>query len=421
TATAAADLQPGWNRVVVKLGGEASRDVDFMLRPSPGSDLTNAADLPAGQSLAAAPKKLDDPPTLAAWSAHRLASDSHDAVALWVDGIRRMQDEDGENARVALDAASKLAPNAAPVWLDLAQSYGQLTDASQSWTAAQIETAAQSALKASPHAWRAYDRLGHVYESEGKKTQAAQQYAQCANKGFADCDWSEFRLAASQQWLPEAESALGHALAESGSDWSGIASGLEFYSSIGDSAKLAQWQRVMRADPRAAGALGSYDLHHGNLTEAVALLRTATGFEPSSPELRQQYLEALLLRGDLAPAQDAARAALADFPHDWKIAAQADEIGLRQNLNGGLAELRKTEYDRNQLRREADFLAGDKFWQPWYHSASEILKDAPGKAQYPNASAILVFDQMVNRINPDSTQDQYIHQIYRMLNAAGIS
>jgi len=421
TATGAVELAAGWNRVVVKLGGEASRTFDLMLRPGPGVSLEDAAALPAGASLGGAPRRLAAPPTLAGWSRARLARAPADAVALWVDGIRRLQDEDGEHARVELQRAAELAPRAAPVWLDLAQAYGSLADASQSWVAAQVEKAAEQALRVSPRALRAYDRLGHVYQSEGKPTQAAEQYARCAGKGFAACDWSAFALAAQQRWAPEAETALGHALAEAGSNWGEIANGLEFYSSMGEAAQVGAWERALAADPRAAGVLGAYELRHGHARQAAARFRTAIGFDPSSPELRQQYLDALLLGGDLAAAQAAAQQALQQFPHDWRIAAAADEIALRQNPAQGIAALRATDYQRNVLRHEADYLAGDKFWAPWYHSAAEILKDAPGKAQYPNASSILVFDQMVNRINADSTQDQYIHQIYRVLNAAGIA
>ncbi|MGH9478974.1 MAG: hypothetical protein ACRD1A_07060, partial [Terriglobales bacterium] len=361
------------------------------------------------------------PSTLAGWSAARLAGHPGDAVALWVDGVRRTQDEDGENARVALEHAAKLAPQAVPVWLALANADGELRDASQSWIAAQVEHAAQQALKASPRALRAHDRLGHVYESEGKHTDAARELAHCSGRGYGDCDWSAFHLDASQRWLPEAESALEHALAESGSDWPSIASGLEFYSSVGDAAQTARWERVLAADPRAAAAYGAYQLRHGDAAKAATLFQTAIAQAPSAPGPREQYLDALLLSGNLAQAQTAAQQALADFPHDWRVAAAADEVALRQNARAGIAALRQTDFRRNVLRHQADYLAGDKFWAPWYHSAATLIKDAPGKNAYPSAHSILVFDQLVNRINPDSTQDQYIHQIYRVLDAAGIA
>jgi len=420
TATAALTLAAGWNRIVVKLAGESRRSFDLMLRPAPGTTLEDSAAAPGG-NLAVAPKLLAAPPTLAVWSAARLATQPADPIALWVDGIRRTQDEDAEHGRVALEQAVKLAPRATAAWLDLAEAYGNLNDASQSWTAAQIERSAQQALKISPRALPAYDRLGHVYESQGKPTQAAEQYAHCAGKGYSDCDWAQFHLAAAQRWVPEAESALGHALAESGSDWSSIVSGLEFYSSIGDAAKLAEWERTLSADPRAAGVFAAYQLRHGHAAKSVELYQTALGFDPSSAELEREFLEALLQAGDLARAGQAAQAALAAFPHDWRIASVADEINLRQNPQRGLAALRQTDFNRNVLRHEADFVAGARFWQPWYHASSDLIQDAPGKAEYPDASSILVFDQMVNRINPDSTQDQYIHQIFRVLNAAGIS
>lgn len=420
--TGAVELAPGWNRVVVKLAGEASRTFDLMLRPMPGATWEDAAAPPSGSSIATAPRKLANPVTLAEWSTQRLVRSHDDVVALWVDGIRRVQDEDAEHARVELQQAAKLAPHATAVWLELADAYAQLRDASQSWVASQIEPAAQQALKDSPRALRAYDQLGQVYQSQGKPTQAAEQFAHCSNRGFADCDWAEFRLAASQRWIPEAESALGHALAESGSDWQDIAGGLEFYSSVvGDAAKISEWERVLAADPRASAALAAYRLRHGDAAQAAGLLQTAIGFDPSSPDLREQQMNALLLSGNIAQAATAAAAATSAFPHDWRVAAAADEVRLRQVPAQGVAALRQTDFQRNLLRHEADYLAGDRFWQPWYHSAAEIIKDAPGKAEYPNASSILVFDQMVNRINPDSTQDQYIHQIYRVLNAAGIA
>ncbi|MGH9480857.1 MAG: hypothetical protein ACRD1L_02095 [Terriglobales bacterium] len=421
TMTAALELAPGWNRVVVKLAGEAGRTFDLMLRPAPGATLEDAAALPPGGAMATAARRLAPPITLTGWSAQRLARDGQDAVALWADGVCRVQDEDAEHARVALEAAAKLAPRSTLVWLELADAYGQLNDASQSWAAAQIEQAAQQALKASPRAARAYAQLGRVYESQGKSTQAAEQFAHCSNRGFADCDWSEFRLAASQRWLPEAEAALGHALAESGSDWTDIANGLEFYASIGDAAKMAEWERVLAADPRASAALGAYRLRRGDAAQAASLFQAAVEFDPSAPELRAQQLDALLLSGNLPQAASVAQTATSEFPHDWRIAAAADEVRLRQAPAQGVAALRQTDYQRNVLRHEADFLAADKFWQPWYHSETQIIQDAPGKAAYPNASSILVFDQMVNRINPDNTQDQYIHQIYRLLNAGGIA
>lgn len=419
TNVAAIDLTAGWSRVVVKLGGEAARSFDLMLRPESGAELEDTA-TPPNAALATAPRLLAPPPTLAAWSAARLQFKPNDAVALWVDGVRRTQDEDGEHAVTALEGAAKAAPRAAPVWLDLADSYGELADASQSWVAAQTEAAAQHALQVSPHALRAHDRLGHVYESQGKMTQAAEQYQQCAAKGDADCDWSEFRLASRQRWLPEAEAALGHALADSGSDWNSIVAGLEFYAAEGEAQKIAEWERVLSADPRASAALAGYELRHGRAPEAVRLYRTALQFQPSSPDLARDYLEALRLAGD-PTALTVAQAELAQFPDDWRVAEVADEINEAQGSStAGAARLRATDYNRNILRHEADFLANRKFWQPWYHSAQEIIRDAPGKEQYPNASAILVFDQMVDRINPDSTQDQYIHQIYRVLNATGI-
>lgn len=422
TVTARVELQAGWNRVVVKLAGYANREFSLVLRPEAvaGEKLTSAAQLPQGARLAGAPRLLAAPPTLAAWAAARLKAHPDDAVALWLDAEQRMQDEDAETARAELKQATKLAPEASPAWLDLAEASSLLEDASQSWAAAQTEAAAQQALKADPNALRAWDRLGHIAESEGKQTEAAKDYAHCTGHGYADCDWSAFHLAAHQHWLPEARTALRHAVAESGSDWVGLADALDFYSSVGDAPRVSELLHRLQADPRAGEALGEYLLSHGRPEAAVPLLAAGVKFDPSSAELCQEYMEALYRSGDLTAANAAAQKALQDFPHDWHIASAASDIALRQSLSQGVEALRKHDFNRNILRHEADFLAGDKFWAPWYHSEQDVIRDAPGKQQYPNASAILVLDQMVDRINPDSTRDSYIHQIFRVLDSTGI-
>ncbi len=426
TVTARVELQAGWNRVVVKLAGYANREFSLVLRPEQvptrgaGAALSSTARLPAGAHLAGAPRVLLEPPTLATWAAARLKAHPDDAVALWLDAEQRMQDEDAETARAELNHAAKLAPEASPVWLDLAEASSLLDDASQSWAAAQTESAAQQALKTDPNALRAWDRLGHIAESEGKQTDAAKNYAHCTGHGYADCDWSAFHLAARQRWLPEARTALRHAVAESGSDWASLSDTLDFYSSVGDAPRVSELLHRLQNDPRAGEALGGYLLGHGRPAEAVPLLTAEVKFDPSSAELRQQYLEALYRAGHLTAAYAAAQTALKDFPYDWRIASEASDITLRQNLSQGVQALRQHDFNRNVLRHEADFLADDKFWAPWYHSEQDVVRDAPGKQQYPNASAILVLDQMVDRVNPDSTRDSYIHQIFRVLDSTGI-
>ncbi|MGH9392825.1 MAG: hypothetical protein ACRD1E_01545, partial [Terriglobales bacterium] len=113
TATAALELAPGWNRIVIKLAGSSRRSFDLMLRPAPGTILEDAATPPANAQLAAAPALLPAPPTLGTWSSARLAAHPDDAIAAWIDGVRRTQDEDGEHGRVALEHAVQLAPHSA--------------------------------------------------------------------------------------------------------------------------------------------------------------------------------------------------------------------------------------------------------------------------------------------------------------------
>ncbi|MGH9542457.1 MAG: DUF3858 domain-containing protein [Terriglobales bacterium] len=421
-AVAEFELQAGWNRIVVKLGGFADRNFSLTLRPASSAPAAadDAASLPAGARLAGAPRPLAAPPTLGAGCAARLRAHRDDLVALWADGLRRGEDEDGETARVELERASRLAPAATPAWLALADVYPGLEDASQTWAAAQGAAAARAAEKSDPAALAAAEHLGEIAESQGGFTEAARDFARCVGRGYAPCDWAEFHLAARRHWTPEARQALTHALADSPSDWAGLSDALDFYTATGDAAAARQLEAELRRDPRGHVELARFLLRHGRAAEAAPLFAEEVAFDPSSAPLRRDYLEALLRAGQVNAAATAAHAALALLPNDERLAAAAADAVLAQNRAAGIAALRQEEEGRNLLRHQADFLAGDRFWAPWYHSAASVLKDAPSGAEYPNAASILVLDQMVDRINPDSTRDSYIHQIIRVLNSAGI-
>lgn len=428
-AVAAFLLRPGWNRVVVKLGGAADREFTLSLRPramraslggSAAPAATNAAQPPAGARLAGPPVPLPAPPTLATWAAARLRAHPDDAAALWADAVRRLEDEDAEDARVELETAAKLVPNSTPVWLALTDAYPSLNDASQTWASAQTDAAAQKAEKTDPRALPAADRRGQVLISEGKLTEAGAEFAKCAGRGYAACDWDEFHLDARRHWTPEAAAALAHALADSPSDWSALGDALDFYTSVGMSRDADPLEAALRRDPRAREVLARFLLGHGRPEQAAPLFAAAIQTDPSSAPLRRDYIRALLRSGKIAAAAAQGERAVRDLPDDARLAGQSAAAALAANPAQGLAALRAAQFGRNALRHDADFLADDKFWTPWYKSAAAVIKDAPGKDEYPNAASVLVLDQMVDRINPDSTRDSYIHQIFRVLNSAGI-
>ncbi len=414
-------LQSGWNRLVIKLAGNDDRSFEVLLRPESGAAAyLDTASAPAGMNLAGAPRPQSSPLTLRAWADGALHSDPKDPVALWARGTVREQDENAEGARVDLAAATAQAPNCALAWTRLAEAYRALPDASSSWSNARASEAAHAALKADPRALAARATLGHIAASQGRAIDAIKQFTQCTGRGYSDCDWAQFAADSRQGWIPEARTALQHAVAASGSYWSRLVQALSFYYDQGDAAQAQLLRRRLLADPRAARELAGFELGHGRPAEAARLLSTAMKLDPSSATLTRQYLMALNNSGQVAAAESAAQQALRDFPYDWRIAQEASEIANRKGPQAAIATLRANDYNRGALRNEADFLAGNRFWMPWYHSAQSVIKNAPGKKQYPNASAILVLDQMVDRVNPDSTRDAYIHQVYRVLDSVGI-
>ncbi len=418
---AAVRLPAGWSRLLMELGGDGAREFSLMLRPRSGGVITNARQMPAGAQLAGAPRVLPPPPTLAAWTRAQLRRDPRDAVALWADGVLRMQDDDAEAARVELQRAARVAPTATPVWLALAADTLALPDASQSWASAHAAQAAQTAVKTDPLALPAYDRLGGILQAEGKPNSAAAAYAHCAGQGYGPCDWSAFHLDLQRHWLPEARRALAHALAETPSGWNHLAEGLEFYNQMGDALRAQRLEAQMARDPRSAPALGRFWLHHGRPQRAASLLAGAVAAEPANVQIRAEYLRALRDSGQFAVARIAARQALAAFPDSETVAQAAADVTLAVSRAQGLAQLRANDNGRPMLRRAADFLAGNDFWKPWYRNGRQVIQGAPGKAQYPNAHSILVFDQMVDRINADNSRDSYIHQVFRVLDSIGIS
>jgi tetratricopeptide (TPR) repeat protein len=425
-ATARFELPAGWSRILVKTAGPSGREFTLAMRSESGDELSDSADLPAGASLAGTPRLLPPPIGLDTWAAGVLPRDpvalptATDPVALWADAVRREQDEDPETARVELQRATQLAPTCVLAWLSLADADLALPDAGQSWSSAEARAAAEQAIKADPAALPAYSKLGRIADSQGKRVEAAQEFVHCANAGYADCDWSLFRLDLRQHWMAEAAMNLGHALAESPSDWADAATALDFFNQTADQRAAADLQRRLQQDGSAHPVLARYLLAHGHPEAALPLLTEAVERQPSSPELRRDYIRALLETGDRPAAQRAAQQALNDFPDEGTIAAAAGEVALAESRAAGIAQLRQTEFSRPLIRRRADFLANDKFWMPWYHAAEDVIREAPGKKEYPNASSILVLDQMVDRINPDSSRDSYIHQVFRVLDAQGI-
>jgi len=419
TRLAALELPAGWSRVVIKLGGQADREFTMMLRSAMGPGLEFQRTPPAGAPLATMVRSLPPPESLQSWTEARLAQTPADALALWLDAVWRVQDEDAPTARLELQRAVAVAPASAPLWLSLAEADAALPDAGQSWSAAQVRTAAGKALAADPAALPAMERLGRVAESEGKRSDAAIEYAACAAKGSPECDWSEFRLAARQHWGAEARLALEHAVAARPSDWDNLLAALAFDTAEGDQAAAQKLETQMAHDVRAQPLLARFDLDHGRAAEAVALLANAVRRDPSSAVLRREYLEAVL-RSTAPEADAAARTALQAFPFDAQVAGLVAEIRLAESEQAGIAQLRQSEFQRGALRHAADFLTDSKFWQPWYHSAEDVMRESPGKGEYPNASSVLVLDQMVDRINPDDTRDSYIHQVIRVLDTAGI-
>ncbi len=421
-ADAAVRLHAGWNRVVVKLAGEGERNFSLIARELNGQPLDSSSSLPAGQKLAGAARLLPPPATLAGWCAAQLRRQAANPLALWLDASWRMEDGDAVGAKHQLSQAARLAPQATPIWLALAQTDQHLPDAGPGWSAAQALAAARHALQADPQALPAELRLAEVRQSQGKTGAAARAYSRCTGHGYAPCDWEAFHLYLGQHWRTEAALALRNALAETPSNWEGLTAGLAFYSRTGQARRAARLTRQLLADPRATPYLGLYDLRHGHPRQAARLLRRAIRWDPASPVLRQQLILALIQAGEALPAQRAARAALAACPHNWRIArAAASAFDLAQGSSASLAWLQRHDHRKPALRWLRSFVANRRFWLPWYHSARQILAHAPGTAQYPNASSILVFDQMVDRIHRDGSRDAYIHQIFRVLDKTGIA
>ncbi len=418
TVVARLRLAAGWNRVVVMLAGDGERVFNLMLRAEDGVPLLSRGQLPAGARLAPPPRLLPPPPTLAAWGAQAAQPNP---VAIWLEASEELEDGNAVAARHLLLQAVQLAPRSVPAWLALAEANVSLPDAGPGWSAAQATAAAQHALADDPRAWPAWLRLAEIAQSQGKTGAAASAFERCWGRGLAGCDWQAFLFFRHQGWTPEALRALRQAWAETPSDW----------SSLGDAAGFAQLNQARLAQqilthfarqPRAIPYLGMYWLQHGRPRRAARLLTLAIQRDPSSARLRRDRIQALLAAGDIASAAQAAEADTQALPNDWKLAqTAAGAIGQARGEAAEIAWLNAHDVNRYGLRRDADFLSADKFWQPWYHSARQILAHAPDAAQYPNASAILVFDQMVDRINPDDSRDAYIHQIFRVLDKTGIA
>jgi len=135
--------------------------------------------------------------------------------------------------------------------------------------------------------------------------------------------------------------------------------------------------------------------------------------------------------GDRAAELDALRDAVRAAP--WKAGrrlalarrlaedAPADEAAREEALallDALLAE-EPGRHDARRLRRALAGEAGD-FWAEWAPDVAEVLTGSPDASKWPRAQTACLFDQTVTRIYPDGSSVDVVHQLWRILNEAGV-
>jgi tetratricopeptide (TPR) repeat protein len=167
-------------------------------------------------------------------------------------------------------------------------------------------------------------------------------------------------------------------------------------------------------------------LRLGRLDDAFAHATTARRLDPSSPSIELLFAAILREKGDFQGEEATLRNAVDAYPNDagalhlLKFAAFA-----RGDVDAGVAyaaRIVEREPDHAQVERAILREARPPAFDPIAAYAADVdaaLKNAPDKDVYPDASVVLILDQVTLVVREDGTARQEIHQIHKLQDARG--
>ncbi len=435
---ASVHLEAGWNRVLVKVAGDAS----FVLKLVDAATGLPVVDVEEGDPLAGAelpaPTGVATPRTYRTPAERALAVAGRDSATLAATAMTC--DEDGRDwdAYGAFEAALAAVPtndaSNGVLVANVRAAFGRFIAGFGEFPAVQRKLRAKEAFEAAAKAYPTHSsarvRLAEYLNEEDHPDQAVKALrTQLAAQPSPVAWMSLARVARQRGWEREAIEAANAALKAAPN----LVEALEFLRSFdrkyGDATDAAaRTRRLLAVNANDGGA--SYTQveelrEKGRHDEALALVRgfarrwpDALGWRSSVATLLHQ-----LGRDDEALAEWRALEALvpADDDYPRTIAGLLESKG---DVAGAIANLRRSlslEPFQPSVWRTLARLEGTDvdFGAPFEPNVDELLSKLPSNVElkrlYPKAVAITVLDHDVTRVRADGSTENYIHMVWKLL------
>lgn len=237
------------------------------------------------------------------------------------------------------------------------------------------------------------------------------------------------RIAKQRTWEKEAIDAAGEALKLSPNNVEAIRFLLDFDRKYGNAAQAsARTKRLLEIDAENGDALSDTVAElraQGKQEEALALVRTCAARWPGNLGWRQQAVSLLraLERDDEALAELRSLAKLVPEEESYPrgiaqiLEAKGDSAGALESYRRSLVcEPFQPAVWRSIARIEG---SDADFGAPFEPSVDDLIAKLPTteelKKKYPKAVAVTVLDHCVTRVRPDGTSQSYVHMVWKLL------
>lgn len=435
-----ATLVPGWNRVLVKVVGDAAFAIKLVdpATGRPAGDLEEGDPLAGGALPDAGP--APEPRTYRTPTERALADGTADAARTAAAGFLAATDGRTWDAWRAMkraaaavgDEATARAANVHAAWGRLLSEFAPLPPVQRKL---QAKAAFEAAVKAYPLHVSARVRLAE-YENENDRPDRAVKDLRelVAAAPGANAHLAIARIARARGWYADAEAAARAALAAQPRNADAVRSLIEIERWLGDFPAVERLHRELlaidRSDRGATGALVDHLRAQGRHADALRLLDEAAARWPSEWRWKQQRAQVLRALDRTAESLEAWKAVAAARPLDPVPAReQAEILEAAGDREGALAAYRRSlaieafqpavwKAVARIEGRDEDFAAG---WEPDVQATLDALPSTEAlKAAHPKAVAITVLDHTVTRVHPDGSSQSIVHMIWKILDEKGV-
>ena len=238
------------------------------------------------------------------------------------------------------------------------------------------------------------------------------------------------RISGEKSWEKEAVSAARKCLELSPRFRPALVHLADHYEQYGNAPEARKLLlRAVQADLtdyEAIDRLSDLDAAEGNAQGSIARIRSLTRLRPGHVGSRLALARALEYADETDEALAVLRSLEARYPLDSRYARRiGDTLRRRGDVAGAVESYRRClalAPSQGPLRRYVSRLTGEDedFARTYEPEVLDLVKDAPGRKEFPRSPAVCLLDQMVTRVWEDGSSTDVIHMAYKLLDEKGV-